>query len=138
MKSAPSWKTDQHGMVRGARIHDGNIIGVSIAVDEMLSFKVRRVNGEIVRFEFTGLRDFNAAIWNTPIILSFYIWKLDSAPVSAWTSLYAPISAVQERAARTMKQSPESFIAIVDTSYGGELAVVFDHMSIVEEGQPIP
>jgi hypothetical protein len=57
MKSEIAWRTDEHGMLLGARVHDASLVKLMIT-QESLEFGIRRLSGDFVTVELAGLGQF--------------------------------------------------------------------------------
>jgi hypothetical protein len=134
-----SWQSDQHGMLFGARIHDSQMLGLTMS-ESALSILVKRLDGGEVRVELSNLGDFNVSIWNWPIISEIFVWNINAvpeeywnAPDMGWNALYKHISDVKTNASAAIKKRPTSFFVLVSTSYGGTLAAICDQVNVFEQ-----
>lgn len=115
------WRTDEHGILLGARVHDATLVKLIIS-KERLVFEMRRLSGELVTVELLGLGTFTVQeLWDMPIVSEFWAWKVGSIPEKSWsipdgpwnvlfsTSRMKPSDARRE-AAKIAQTRPDAFL----------------------------
>jgi hypothetical protein len=145
VKSEIAWRTDEHGMLLGARVHDASLVKLMIT-EESLEFGIRRLSGDFVTVELAGLGQFTVqGLWNGAIISEFWVWKVGSVPERSWSIPDGPWNALfstnrskpsdaRREAAKIAETRPDSFLVQLACSYGGELAAICDHIRVFENG----
>ena len=138
-----SWKADENGIMLGARVHDGVIIGLSI-INKSVSIQVQRLDSGIVEFELGDTEEWNlTSLCNGSIISTIFVWKNDSVPESTWeipdsgwNVLYG--SRFRKESARNVaKEIIQKFhgyyLIHFSCSYGGDIAAVCKRISVYED-----
>lgn len=86
MKSEIAWRTDENGMLVGARAHDSTLVKFVVS-EASLEFEMRRLSGDIVGVELFGVREFSIAeLWNGAIVSEFWAWNVRSVPEASWST----------------------------------------------------
>jgi hypothetical protein len=138
------WRTDEHGILLGARVHDANLVKLMIS-KESIEFGIRRLSGDFVTVELAGLRRFTVReLWSFPIVSEFWVWKVGSVPDASWdipdgpwnvlfsTEWSKERSIAKREAAKIAETMPDSFLVQLACSYGGAVAAVCDQIRILE------
>lgn len=141
MTTEIAWRTDEHGMLLGAPMHDGHLVKFVIS-KESLEFGIRALSGEFVTVELAGLGMFTVReLWDFPIVAEFWVWKVGSVPESwnipdgPWNILFSNglrTSDARREAAKIAETRPDSFLVQLACSYGGAAAAICDHIRILE------
>jgi hypothetical protein len=116
-------------------------------LDKELTLDFRRTSGELVRFEFTGIKETNiCGLWNGAILSNFFIWKASQVPESTWlipdcgwNALFRNRFADNDARVATAEiasRNPEPFLVVAEYSYGGQLAAVFELIKIFDGVYP--
>jgi hypothetical protein len=143
------WRTDEHGILLGARVHDATLVKLVIS-KERLVFVMRRLSGELVTVELLGLGTFTIQeLWDMPIISEFWVWNVGAVPETGWsvpdgpwnvlfsTNRMYPADARRE-AAKIAEVRPDAFLVQLTCSYGGAVAAICDRIRILENGLEAP
>jgi hypothetical protein len=134
MKSPIPWHRDQFGAIFGACLHDGVLTGLGID-HETFSMHVRNASDHFVELVLQGVSAWNMVeLCNGTIIGDIYLWTLkqlsegwDMTHTQAWKTLFAGrygMQGAEEKARRLVHKQPDSWLVYMDSSYGGELAVI--------------
>lgn len=143
--------TDQHGMLTGARAHDGILVDSRFSTSTFSYLKIRRLDGGIAEIEMHGVSEFTInQLWNNAVVGDIFLWKVDAVPEicwdvpgSGWNALLyeravTPVVDLRrEAAARIVKDRPNAFLMTVDFSYGGDrggIALVCDRVIAYDVG----
>jgi hypothetical protein len=146
MNSEVAWRTDEHGMLLGAPMHDGDLVHFMMT-KESLKFGIRAVSGEFVTVELSGLGRFTVReLWSCPIVSEFWVWKVGSVPES-WETTDAPwnvlfstsgdglsVSDAKREAMKIVERGPHSFLVKLSCSYGGCVVAICDRIRIFNNG----
>lgn len=140
-KSELSWKTGKDGIVLGARVHDGQIISISITDNEAL-IKIRRLDSSVVVFELNGVDEWNLEFCNGSIVSTIFIWGVSflsedslEIPDSGWNMLYKSrykIEDIRNRIKRIVRDTPQSSLIHFSCSYGGDIVATCKQVSVYE------
>ena len=144
MKTKIDWYADTSGMVVGPRVHDSGLTEFAYSATGVLSLAMRRVSGDSVSLELLGVTELSVVeLRNGAIISEIFIWNVGAIPDSAWAIPDSPWNLLFSRllkpdeakraAARIIKESPNSFIVSVLSSYGGALAAICDVAAFYEQ-----
>jgi hypothetical protein len=146
MKSEIAWRTDKHGMLLGAPMHDGDLVKFMMT-KESLEFGIRAVSGEFVSVELTGLGRFTVReLWSYPIVSEFWVWRVGSVPESwdvpdsSWNVLFSTsndgltISEAKREATKIVESRPNSFLVELSCSYGGRVVAICDRICVFKNG----
>jgi hypothetical protein len=139
-KTEIPWRTDEAGMLLGARVHDGQITDLSYSKG-LLSFRLERQSGSIILLELNGITELNSIFWEGTIVSEFFVWKISSSTeqvslglASAWEFLYRQrVVDLELEVKRAVKKRSESYLVHILCSYGGEFAAICNRVSIYEE-----
>jgi hypothetical protein len=142
MKSEIAWRADENGMLLGARVHDSHLIKLVVS-DAGLEFGMRRISGDIVTVELSGLAELTVReLWNGAIVSEFWIWNVGSVPEACWSipdsgwnvifSKRLKMEDAKREAAKIALARPESFLVHLACSYGGAVAAVCDRIGVFE------
>ncbi|HUI96914.1 MAG TPA: hypothetical protein VLX44_14240 [Xanthobacteraceae bacterium] len=143
------WRTDEHGILLGARVHDATLVKLIIS-KERLVFVMRRLSDELVTVELLGLRTFTIQeLWDMPIVSEFWVWKVGSVaeagwsvPDGPWNILFSPTRSkppyARREAAKIAEARPDAFLVQLTCSYGGAVAAICDRVRVLENGQENP
>jgi hypothetical protein len=145
MKAEVAWRTDAHGMLLGAPMHDGNLVNFTMT-KESLVFGIRAGSSELTTVELSGLGRFTVReLWSYPIVSEFWVWKVGSVPESwdipdsAWNVLFSTsnvltIAAAKREASKIVETRPDSFLVELACSYGGQVAAICDRIRVFKDG----
>jgi hypothetical protein len=137
------WRTDEHGMLLGARVHDANLVKLIVS-EERLVFGIRRLSGELVTIELLGPSQFTVQeLWNGAIVSEFWVWKVGSVPEMSWSRPDGPWKVLfsnnrrsppdaRREAAKIAETRPDAFLVQLGCSYGGAVAAICDRIRIFE------
>jgi hypothetical protein len=142
MKSEIAWQTDENGMLLGVRAHDSTLVKFVVS-EAKLEFGMRRLSGDIVGVELSGVREFSVVeLWNGAIVSEFWVWNVHSVPEtswstpdSAWNVLFSnrmSVSDAKREAAKIALARPKAFLVQLACSYGGAVAAVCDRIGVFE------
>src|SRR6266853_2920674 len=132
MTSETPWRTDEHGILLGARVHDATLVKLIIS-EERLVFEMRRLSGELVTVELLGLGQFTLQeLWNGAIVSELWVWKVGSVPETSWSIPDGPWNVLfsnarmkpsdaRRQAAKIAETSPNAFLVQLACSYGGSV-----------------
>jgi hypothetical protein len=132
MKRPIPWHRDQFGAICGAGFHDGVLTGLAID-HETFSMQIKNASDQFVELVLQGASAWNMVeLCNGTIIFDIHGWVLNQLPQgwdvdSAWKTLFAGRYGMQgaaEEARRLVHKQPNSWLVYMDSSYGGELAVI--------------
>jgi hypothetical protein len=144
MKSEIAWRADENGMLLGDRAHDSTLVKFLVS-DAGIEFGMKRLSGDVVTVELSGVADFTVQeLWKGAIVSEFWVWNVASVPETSWATpdsawnvffsnrVTRPDERRQE-AARIARARPEAFLVQLASSYGGAVAVICDHINVFEE-----
>ena len=143
MESEIAWRTDQNGMLIGARIHDSRLVSLAIISEVRMELKFRRLSGELVMLVLNGLHEFNVVeMWDGAIASELFVWNVGSVPDeawnvpdSAWNVLFTKRLRPQDdrRAVKKIVEAhPDAFLVQLACSYGGNIAAVCEAIRAFE------
>jgi hypothetical protein len=143
LKVSIPWRTDANGVVRGAAIHDGALVGFHSSVGRQ-SYLIKNQNLEIVEIELQGVTEFNVVkLWREAIVSEMFAWKLSEAPAQLWTLAdgawkvlfegKASMEEAKRTATRWTQSMPEAYLFQLVCSYGGQIASICTDIAIYKQ-----
>src|SRR5215469_3464910 len=74
------WQTDESGMVRGVRYHDGSLESLEYVADDHIRVRIRATSGELLFVTVVGLADAFVELWAGGIISYIFVWPVTAVP----------------------------------------------------------
>src|SRR5690242_18524709 len=93
MTNETIWQTDDRGMLRGVRYHDGVLESLDYSAGDRIRLKIRATSGELLFVEVAGLADAFVELWAGNIISDIFVWPVAAVPLalsvsdSPWNTL---------------------------------------------------
>jgi hypothetical protein len=141
MTNETAWQTDNSGMLRGVRYHDGVLESLDYIAGDHIRIRIRATSGELLFVEVAGLADMFVELWAGNIISDIFVWPVAAVPLVAlgfsdgpWnTLLRGRVKSEKDasEAARDLaRRFPDYHFVHVLCSYGGVLAAVGQSVTI--------
>jgi len=137
-----AYQVNEDGQLVGAVLHDGHIVGLEYQEEQILSLRVRRVDGSCVQLAFRGVGRFGCQWFlDGAIIGDVFIWDPRRVPehhafsnMGVWAALSGYGSDVA-RLSGTMRSALElgkRWVVFIANVYGGNMGVLCDEIEVIE------
>ncbi len=138
------WQTDSDGMLIGAPIHDSNVVALTIT-RENIAIDAQSASGRVVQLRLDGVEELRIEeLWEAPIILTAFVWKVDRVPESSWQTPNGGWNALfrnkinensfRDEAVKIVAKKPELYLFLLDFSYGGQIAATCRGLTVFDKG----
>jgi hypothetical protein len=140
MSGILQWRTDQHGVVMEPFVHDARLVEVTY---RETTLKIG-VGGQCdIMFILEGVQETNLCVWSGSIISDIIIRRLvglGDGDEEGFDRLWKPLfdrqlfdRDIRSAAQRITRRNPNSFLFVLECSYGGTIACVADKIGVEEQ-----
>ena len=140
MMTETRWQTDDSGMLRGVRYHDGVLESLDYTAGDRIRLRIRATSGELLFVEVAGLADVFVELWSGNIISDIFVRPIAAVPLAPgisdgpWNTLLRgrvkSENDASQRARNIALRFPDHHFLHVLCSYGGVLAAVGQSVTI--------
>lgn len=139
MNKLITWNCDIFGRMLGTSLHDSIMTGLQFSEEYGFNLQVRTCSEKTMVIKLLGVSDINIVnICNGSIISDIYLWKVrESCQISnnAWNILFSErygLNGTEVKARNITLENPESFLMLIDCSYGDSIAAICRTLEIFE------